>query len=581
MDRLTTYNNNNWGLNLIKIGKTLTWRNIVGCNQQIRNDFEQGAAYTYMFIPREYVDDFIFNQLEGFGIQNVIEISNAMNLPCELVNPEEIEEAAKWKGSKVDFFYGSAGNLNFEDFYTIKISGNGKSKLPYYIFCFLRILYYQNQNTVEFFKRTREAKSPLEYFQVLYDLNMSGSNSLMYTGKNSDSIGNYQINSQILELLEKTGKDVVIEQLMTVNPSNFLGENEYFCVPIDTSTRTYSFQLLKERKHFLEAPVLNLFFFPKEKGDNYTLTGRSLVAYTCTNYPTKNPTSSSKISSVNFINMYKKVEVPVKITGAQVLSRHPSHEVFRKNPNLRFPVKTLIRLGSTTVPSTKFDVEINSVESIQKSANKLLMKEAFDAHGVATADWFTYEIDSFFPRGDVGNKPIPLADMPYPIIMKNIYGSRGEGNTKCDTPEQLQAAMRKAKDLKNYIFEKFYNFAKEYRLHVSILGVFLVWRKLRKSDTPEDQRWYFNNANCNWVSPAHELFDCPVNMVEAKEEALKALKAVGLTIGGVDLRIQTKGTSPKFIVVEINSACSQAELTAESYVAEFNKIVNELSKKKF
>lgn len=581
MERLTTQNGQNWGLNLIKIGSDIIYRNIKGCNQQIREDFQNGALYSYMLIPKDYVDEFIFNKLPGVGIQNIVEIANLMNLPCELVDPNEIPEIKKYSGTEVDYFYGKGNNLNFDEFYTIKILGNGKSKRPYYTFCFLRILYYLNENTVKFFQKTKDVKDPLDYFKALYDLNMGGSNSLLSHTKNHDNYGNYKVNAQALELLARSGSEVAIEQMMFLSPSNVLGENDYYYVEKSAPVNSYVSQLIADKKHYLDAPALGVYLFPKEEGENYTFVERKLVAFTVTNYGNRPIKAPLKMSSVNFFNMYKKVDKPVKLTNAKVLSRHPSHDVFRKHKELKFPVSTLIRLGSTTVPLTKFDVEINSVKSIETSANKLLMKEAFDKAGVATADWFTLEGDSFFQRGDIGNKPIKMADLPYPIIMKNIYGSRGEGNTKCDTPEELQTAINRAKVLKNYIFEKFYNYAKEYRLHVSILGVFLMWRKLRRSDTPDNQRWFFNNANCNWVSPAHELFDCPVNMVEAKEEAVKALRAVGLTIGGVDLRIQTKGTSPKFIVVEINSACSQAELTAESYVNEFQKIVNELSKKKF
>jgi len=562
----------------MKHGSRLDYHNIVGCNEQIRSNFESGSyAYTYMLMPMRYVDEYIFNHIPGFGIQNVVEMANRMHLPCELVNGSEIEEIQKFKGMAVQYFYGNPGKLNFEDFYTIKIPARKRSKLPYYTFCFLRILYYQNSSTVNFFKKTMTVENPLDYYKALFDLNMGGSNSLLYAGKGQ--LSGYQvISNDIIDIIESDDTPKKLDHAQFLAPATFLTGDSYYMIPYNSETKSLANKVLAEKGHFLDSPEKQAFFIPKKAGESYEFVGRELIEYFCTVFLPERSTPL-RVKGYNFINMYKKLEKPAVFTHAQVLSRHPTHNVFRKNAKLKFPRKTLIRLGSTTVPTTKFDIEINTVESIQKSSNKLLMKEAFDKHGVATADWFTMEGDHFYTRGDVGNKAVRLEDLPYPIIMKNIFGSRGEGNTKCDTPEQLAACIRKAKTLKNYIFEKFYNFAKEYRLHVSILGVFLVWRKLRRSDTPEAERWYFNNSNCNWVSPSHELFDCPINMVEVQREAVKALNAVGLTVGGVDLRIQSKGNSPKFIVVEINSACSQAEMTAESYINEFNKIVNELSKK--
>ena len=48
----------------------------------------------------------------------------------------------------------------------------------------------------------------------------------------------------------------------------------------------------------------------------------------------------------------------------------------------------------------------------------------------------------------------------FPIIAKNIMGSRGTGNYKIDTVEELTRWSRN-RTITNYIFEKFKNFAKE------------------------------------------------------------------------------------------------------------------------
>jgi glutathione synthase/RimK-type ligase-like ATP-grasp enzyme len=192
------------------------------------------------------------------------------------------------------------------------------------------------------------------------------------------------------------------------------------------------------------------------------------------------------------------------------------------------------------------------------------MKEAFDAAGVITPEW-TYNIDDL-----LGNEPV----FSYPIVAKNVYGSRGTGNYKINSPEDLITWSRN-RNLKNYIFEKFKNYAKEYRVHVSREGVFLVWRKLRRLDTPENQKWFFNNQNCNWVGENHELFDTPSNFNEIKEECRKALEAVGLDIGACDVRVmRNNNRKPRFSIIEINSAPSMATVTEEAYINEFIKLIN-------
>lgn len=256
-----------------------------------------------------------------------------------------------------------------------------------------------------------------------------------------------------------------------------------------------------------------------------------------------------------------------KTVKVDIRSRHPSHKVFRNILTSYYP--TLIRLGSTTETSKEYKKIINSIEAINISSNKLEMKRRFDKSDVSTPNWCT--IDN-----------LNVDTIQYPVIAKHIFGSRGTGNYKLDTKEELSYFLMKRKSsLNNFIFEEYKNYAKEYRVHVSTNGVFLMWRKLRKNDTPTDQKWFFNNSNCSWIGENNELFDCPVNIDVIKAECRKALNATGLDIGACDVRVQSnttsKGTarkSPAFSIIEINSAPSMAEVTASKYIEEFEKLIN-------
>lgn len=273
-----------------------------------------------------------------------------------------------------------------------------------------------------------------------------------------------------------------------------------------------------------------------------------------------------------------------------ILSRHPSHNHLRTGLSL-LPFRSVIRLGSTTVPKDgKERLQINTVQAIKNSASKLLMKQCFTKAGVKTADCWTYcsqingsdQYRLCFNKMQFTDKdlaPTHARELPYPIVAKHIYGSRGTGNTLLNTQEELQQWMR-GKDLSNYIFEKFYNFNREYRLHVTKNGCFYTCRKVLREDTPENKRWYRNDSNSNWLVETNPSFDKPVNWDNIVAECVKALNAVGLDIGGFDVKVQSAKTpkgkvreNPEFIIIESNSACSHGEVTAQKYVEELNKLL--------
>jgi len=253
-----------------------------------------------------------------------------------------------------------------------------------------------------------------------------------------------------------------------------------------------------------------------------------------------------------------------------ILSRHPSHGVIRRKNRVLplLPFRSVVRLGSTTFLEDD-RVECNSVEAIRNSANKLLMKQCFTADEVKTAKWIKGEMSTIED----------IVALEFPLVLKHIFGSRGTGNYLVRRQEELETILQ-GKTLANYIFEKFYNYSREYRLHVTEDGCFYTCRKMLKSDTAEEDRWFRNDSNSVWIVEENESFDKPVNWDLCVSESVKALKAVGLDVGAVDLRIQSKldkdgrtRENPDFIIVEINSAPSFGEITAQKYIEEIPKIL--------
>lgn len=267
----------------------------------------------------------------------------------------------------------------------------------------------------------------------------------------------------------------------------------------------------------------------------------------------------------------------------KIRSRHNTHGAIRRKLFSTF--RTVVRFGSSTPTNQVFPngklkpgsriIEINTVDAVKVSANKRLMKEAFDKLAVKTATWLfgNTEQDVLAKIKQAGEK------FGYPIVAKHIYGSRGTGNYLLKTEQELVNWL-KGKELSKYIFEKYYDFVREYRLHTSSQGCFYTCRKMLKGDTPQDKRWFRNDSNSVWVKEENPAFDKPVNWDAIVAECVKALKATGLDVAAFDVKVQSaknKDGHPRkevdFIIIESNSAPSFGDITVEKYMENLPKII--------
>lgn len=265
--------------------------------------------------------------------------------------------------------------------------------------------------------------------------------------------------------------------------------------------------------------------------------------------------------------MIKKVKKKVKLGYRPLLlSRHPSHQLLRTELN-RNDFRAVIRLGSTTVPNDGKDrLEINTVDAIRNSADKMLMKQCFDEAGVKTAKW--WNIDNL-------NE---ITDEMFPIIVKNRFGSRNSGNTLLKNNEELNNWLlymdNTGRNKSNYIFEKFYTYSKEYRLHIVNNECFYTCRKLIKNDTPDDERWHRHDSNSVWILEDNPKFKKPSNWNLIVEDCIKAKESLGLDICAFDVKTQSSSKeNPKWIIIESCSAPSFGEITAKKYITELNKLI--------
>lgn len=230
----------------------------------------------------------------------------------------------------------------------------------------------------------------------------------------------------------------------------------------------------------------------------------------------------------------------------------------------------VVRLGSRTPISQIFPrshnvaVEINPISGIENSRDKLIMKRCFDRDGVRTAEWAEMA-------------PV-MTWNTFPAIIKHKGSHGGGGIFLVNNLEELNAWKTSYPGLHQYLIEKYYKYTKEYRLHVDADGCFYTCRKMLKADA--EDRWHRHDSNCVWFVEENEKFDKPSNWDTIVAESVKSLNAVGLTIGAVDIKVQSekerKRESPEFIILEINSAPSMGEGTTIKYVEEIKKLTKDL-----
>lgn len=262
----------------------------------------------------------------------------------------------------------------------------------------------------------------------------------------------------------------------------------------------------------------------------------------------------------------------------RVFSRHPSTKEV-KDKILIKGVKAVYRHGSTT-SSDNFDYEINSVESVKTSADKKLMKEAFDKAEIRHAPWIALTKSKSDPKAwkDFLDKLKFDADKDMWLIVKSRYGSRGTGNTLVKTKAELDKLLKeKTAHLDNYIVEEYKTYSVEYRIHVSESGYFYTCRKMLKKDTPKEERFQRHDDNCSWYVESNPEFNKPANWDAIVGDCVKALKVMEADVLAFDVKCtsikETKDKVCRYIIIESCSAPAFGEITGQKYREELPKII--------
>jgi D-alanine-D-alanine ligase-like ATP-grasp enzyme len=262
----------------------------------------------------------------------------------------------------------------------------------------------------------------------------------------------------------------------------------------------------------------------------------------------------------------------------RVLSRHPSVSELRNK--VLIPKHIVVyRHGSST--AGKFEYEINSVECVKNSSDKLLMKRCFDQAEICHAPWFhVSEIDGkkkewqeFLKKLDFGK------DAKSFLIAKQRWGSRGVGNYLIKTQQDLDKFLSNhKKNLNNYIIEEYKNYSIEYRIHATEHGYFYACKKVLKKDTPKEERFQRHDDNCAWLVEDNKDFNKPSNWNEIVEHCKKAVTAMHADVLAFDVKCTDPANDKegkrkvRFIIIESCSAPSFGKVTTQKYLEELPKI---------
>lgn len=248
---------------------------------------------------------------------------------------------------------------------------------------------------------------------------------------------------------------------------------------------------------------------------------------------------------------------------------------------LEFPKKVIYRMGSTTptevITKRLNPIEINSVHGCAISADKLLMKQCFDSCDIKTAEyWHPVMLEDDDPSLEtLTEELISLLDNYGKIIVKARNSSGGRGIYLLTTIEECTAWMAEHyTTVYNYIFERYYTYSREYRVHVTKNGCFYASRKMLKNDA--EVRWHRHHNNSIFVNEDNELFNKPANWDEIVTECIKALDGMTLDIAAFDVKVQNdKHENPKFIILESNTAPALGEQGLQLYKEQLIKLIDD------
>lgn len=209
--------------------------------------------------------------------------------------------------------------------------------------------------------------------------------------------------------------------------------------------------------------------------------------------------------------------------------------------------KVVINWGSSKIDRALPNLEkiFNKPEAVAIAANKLSTFKTLIRANV--------NIPSFTTKKEEAKQWLGKSE----IVARSILtGHSGQGITIVGKEDQ---ELPDAKLYTEYIPKR-----NEYRIHVFQDKAFFIQRKARKQEVPDEEvNWKVRNLAGGFIF-AHKEVDVGE---DAKKQAVKAVKALGLDFGAVDIVYNEK--QQKYYVLEVNTACGLEGTTLEKYCEQF------------
>lgn len=223
------------------------------------------------------------------------------------------------------------------------------------------------------------------------------------------------------------------------------------------------------------------------------------------------------------------VRPPVRpSSGAQTINEllGDHSRLSRRSPIPR-QFRTVVNWGnSTPIIGENVTRIINAPDKIAVAVNKLTALSTMQAAGVRVPE-FTREA--------------PTARRGIWLARHSLTGSGGDGIQVVREGEDIPAAP---------LYVGYVRKTAEYRLHVAFGEVVFCQLKLRKNDNQQsDDQKLIRNYDNGWVFAPRPVEELPLTV---KEEAVKAVTALGLDFGAVDMIMSKKDNLP--FVLEVNTA---------------------------
>ena len=262
------------------------------------------------------------------------------------------------------------------------------------------------------------------------------------------------------------------------------------------------------------------------------------------------------------------------------------------------PKKIVIGWGAKTKENTRFtnSIVLNHPDKIRDNRNKFATLQMLKKAGVKVADFVSAE--SVAKSLDAAKNSITL-----PLVGRTNFHQGGKGFWLCLTKHQVNDAIQKGAQY----FQSYLSIKDEFRLHIFGDKLLYAVKKVQRENMTEAFKEQHGEKIAAQAEKGKKQLDKDtVNFVleklaprvqpdpdmivrsnmrgwkfshiknvdgALKEEAVKALRAIGLDFGAVDCCIDEEG---KPWIIEVNSGPGLEGTSFQAYVDAFKERINEI-----